>query len=147
MTRICPKCRGYEITVDEAEHLLPTKASTEDPPGITCKKCHAKLKATWGSILLFIVLFLASAFALVSLTLSAIRVTHAPSKFETPILILAAILGYFLCYRLIWPRMIRLDEWAPRRYWLPKSRVVGYSVYLLLPMAVIVLLFYLGIRR
>jgi uncharacterized integral membrane protein len=147
MTRICPKCRGYKITVDEAEHLLPTKASTEDPPGITCKKCHAKLKATWGSILLFMGLLLAVASTLVSLSEYAVRVSHVPLKFETPILILAAIVGYFLCYRLMWPRIIRLDEWAPRKYWLPKSRIVGYSVYLLLPIAVIMLLFYLGIRR
>jgi len=147
MARICPKCGKYQITVDEAEHLLPTKTSTEDPPGIVCKNCRKKLKATWGSILLFIGLFLAVAFALVLLVERAIQESRISPKFETPLLLLAAILGYFLCYRLIWPRIIRLDEWAPRKYWLPNSRIVGYSVYLLLPIAVIVLLFYLGVRR
>ena len=147
MSGTCPKCERYQITVDEAEHLLPTKASMEDPPGIVCKKCHKKLKATWGSILLFIGLFLTVAFALVLLVERAIQGSQISPEFETPIFLLAAILGYFLCYRLIWPRIIRLDEWAPRKYWLPKSRIVGYSVYLMLPIAVIVLLFYLGVRR
>jgi hypothetical protein len=57
-------------------------------------------------------------------------------------------LALAFCYALVWPHVIRLEEWRPHfKYWLPKSRVVGYSVYLLLPIAVMALLFYLGIRR
>ncbi len=49
-------------------------------------------------------------------------------------------------YFAIWPVAVRLKPWTPFQYWLPKSRLVGYSVYLLAPVALMVLLFYLAVR-
>lgn len=49
-------------------------------------------------------------------------------------------------YFAIWPYVVRLKPWTAFRYWLPKNRLVGYSVYLVLPVATIVLLFYLAVK-
>jgi hypothetical protein len=47
---------------------------------------------------------------------------------------------------LIAPTIVRFKPFAPYRVWLPKSRVVGYSVYLLLPVALMVLLFAIAVH-
>ena len=47
-------------------------------------------------------------------------------------------------YFAIWPYVVRLKPWSAFQYWLPKSRLVGYCVYLLLPIATIALLIYLA---
>lgn len=49
-------------------------------------------------------------------------------------------------YSMAWTRIVRLKPWTPFHYWLPKTRVVGYTVYLLIPVAVIVFVFWLGVR-
>jgi hypothetical protein len=66
------------------------------------------------------------------------------ARWKTWELVLAVLAG-FLLYSIVWIFIVQLKPWTPRfEYWLPKSRVVGYSVYLLIPVAVIASLLYLA---
>jgi hypothetical protein len=55
---------------------------------------------------------------------------------------LGLMAGYYFG---LWPIAVRLKPWSEFHYWLPKSRLVGYSVYLLLPVALLALLLYAAI--
>ena len=61
-------------------------------------------------------------------------------------LVLVVMGGIAFYYYAIWPLVVRLKPWTEFQYWLPKSRLVGYSVYLLLPVATIALLIYLAAK-
>jgi hypothetical protein len=61
-------------------------------------------------------------------------------------MVLAAMGGMALYYFAIWPLVARLKPWTEFQFWLPESRLVGYYVYLLLPVSVIALLFYLAMQ-
>lgn len=52
------------------------------------------------------------------------------------------VLGGLLSSRL--PALVRQEN--PFQYWLPKSRVAGYAVYLLLPVSILALLLFLAIK-
>jgi len=60
--------------------------------------------------------------------------------------VLAGMGGIAFYYYAIWPLVVRLKPWTEFQYWLPKSRLVGYSVYLLLPVAMIALLIFLAAK-
>ena len=47
-------------------------------------------------------------------------------------------------YFIAWIKIVRLKPWTPWQYWLPNSRIVGYSVYLGLPLVAIVLVLFLA---
>lgn len=49
-------------------------------------------------------------------------------------------------YSIAWIYIVRLKPWCPWQYWLPGSRLVGYSVYLGIPVAVIVALIALAVH-
>ena len=59
-------------------------------------------------------------------------------------IVVAGVLAFY--YLAIWPLVVRLKPWTAFQYWLPKSRLVGYTVYLLLPVAAIGLLLYLAAK-
>jgi len=60
------------------------------------------------------------------------------------LIVVAGILAFY--YLAIWPLVVQLTPWTDFQYWLPKSRLVGYSVYLLLPVAAIALFLYLAVK-
>jgi hypothetical protein len=65
------------------------------------------------------------------------------SKWQAIPVTLAVVAAYYL---VIWPRVVRLKPWSPFQYWLPKIRLIGYTVYLVIPVAIMALLFYLAVR-
>lgn len=60
---------------------------------------------------------------------------------------LVAILSVMAAYYFaVWPLVVRLKPWSDFQYWLPKSRLVGYSVYLLLPLGITALALYIAAK-
>ena len=49
-------------------------------------------------------------------------------------------------YSIAWTHIVRLKPWTPWQYWLPKSRLVGYSVYLGIPVAAIAFIISLAVH-
>jgi hypothetical protein len=110
------------------------------PARITCPSCGTELRVTAKSRLFaagaVFSSLLAGIFALVRLHI------HLP-EWQTTLLAFSAIAAYYFA---IWPLIVRLKPWTPFQYWLPKSRLVGYSVYLLIPLALMVLLLCLAVK-
>jgi len=87
------------------------------------------------------------ALVVVALCAALIILAHLVAEHPPKWLVLALfVVGLATYYFAIWPRLLRLKPWTPFKYWLPKSRLVGYAVYLLLPIALIALLLYLAAR-
>ena len=68
---------------------------------------------------------------------------HPLQKWQLMLVTLGYMTSYYFGF---WPLALRLKPWSEFQYWLPESRLVGYSVYLLLPVALMALLLYAAIR-
>ena len=135
----CPCCckSGFSYRALLALHPYPGEFS---PTKITCPSCGEVLRVTAKSRLL-------AAAAIVSiLPLLAVVVVLFPSplhEWQLVLLVLPLMAGYYFGF---WPLVVRLKPWSEFQYWLPKSRLVGYSVYLLFPVSLMVLFLYVAIR-
>jgi hypothetical protein len=89
-----------------------------------CGHCSGLCMATTGSMLLWFVLFIVCCF----LVISNLELT----KIETAI---SALVIWPLTFRLV----VKAEKYEKRQYYLPKSRAVGYLIYLVLPIFVILL--------
>ena len=132
----CPYCQqsafSYRalVAVHPSAHVIPEK--------IVCPSCHAELRVTAMSRLTGALAFLATMAAVVLFALAA------DIKSQSWEFVVAILLGFVL-YSIVWTLIVRLKPWTPQfQYWLPKSRVVGYSVYLLMPVVMIGVLLYLA---
>jgi hypothetical protein len=67
----------------------------------------------------------------------------ALTEWQFLVAILSVMAAYYFA---IWPLIVRLKPWSDFHYWLPQSRLVGYSVYLLLPVGIVVLALYLAVK-
>jgi hypothetical protein len=106
---------------------------------IVCPACRAKLRVTTMSRLAAALTALGILLAVVLLpSLAGFQLRGWQS-----VLLLVTCIPLYL---LAWPRIVRLKPWTPFKYWLPKSRVLGYAVYLLIPVSAIILLFYFAVR-
>lgn len=139
MNSICPNCKESEFKYRELLGVHPYPGEFT-PASICCPSCGTKLRVMIRSRLLGAVLFLGSIF--LSLFLLSHASMHA-SDWQVATVGLCAMGIYYL---LLWPAIVQLKAWTPFQYWLPKSRLVGYSVYLLLPIALMVTLLYLAAK-
>ncbi len=71
------------------------------------------------------------------------RSTISLREWQVTFLAFSTIAVYYFA---VWPAIVRLKPWTPFQYWLPKSRFIGYFVYLLLPLGILVLLFFLAVK-
>lgn len=135
----CPQCKKSDFSYREllSVHPYPVEFS---PARISCPSCNAALRITAKSRLVAVTLILFFAIAPVFMLAWA---GLDLSKWQI-ILVVAAFLAFYNLA--IWPQVVRLKPWTEWRYWLPKSRLVGYTVYLLIPIATIALLFFLAAR-
>lgn len=131
----CRICTDQNISYWELLKLAPLPYQWS-PPAISCPKCQVKLGASNWSRSLFI-LGLS-----VSLIVGQILLTPVVNNFVEALDISSysvSILVMATFYIAIWPSIIRLQEWKPyKKPWLPKSRVVGYTVYLVIPASLII---------
>jgi CXXC-20-CXXC protein len=135
----CPQCKKSDFSYREllSVHPYPGEFS---PARITCPSCGAALRVTANSRLVAVTLILIFGIAPVFLLAWA---GLDLSKWQIILFVLALLAIYNLA---IWPHVVRLKPWTEWQYWLPKSRLVGYTVYLLLPIATIAFLIFLAAR-
>ncbi len=139
MSPSCPHCSKSSFTYRTllAVHPYPGESS---PAKIACPSCGETLRVKASSR------FLAAALIVSILPLIAVVMALFPSPLDDWQLVLvvsALMAGYYFVF---WPLAVRLKPWSEFQYWLPKSRIVGYAVYLLLPISLMVLIFFAAIR-
>jgi hypothetical protein len=135
----CPRCHKSHFSYKAllGVHPYPGESS---PAKIACPCCGEVLRVTAKSRLL------AAAVVVSLLPLLAVVMTLLPSplhKWQIMLVILGLLAGYYFGF---WPLVVRLKSWSEFQYWLPGSRLLGYSVYLLLPVTLLVSLLYAAIR-
>ena len=64
-------------------------------------------------------------------------------KWQVILVALGVVTAY---YFMVWPTIVRLKPWTPFQYWLPKSRLIGYFVYLVIPVALMASLLFLAVK-
>ena len=134
MNLSCPICKKYEFTYGEILHMSPG-GHEFSPNRLDCGGCNARLRITRKSRLLFIAIFFVS-------LIGNIFGMNAIFPKASKVLLLISMVSVITCvYFIIWPRIVESEYWAPYKYWLPKSRLLGYTVYLVLPISVIIGLF------
>jgi hypothetical protein len=110
------------------------------PTRITCPSCGVALRVTAKSRLL-------AAGAIVgSLIGCMFLLGRLPVHLHKWQVFLAALGIFTAYYFIVWPAIIRLKPWTPFQYWLPKSRLIGYFVYLVIPVALMASLLSLAIK-
>ena len=132
----CPHCHRSEFSYRALLLVHPYRGEFS-PAKIVCPSCSTRLRVTTLSRIAAALLFVLPLFALVALSAQRADLTHSQVA-----LVVAS--WFALYYLVLWPITVRLKKWTPYQYWLPKSRLVGYTVYLLTPIAVMVLLLYLA---
>ena len=135
----CPQCKESDFSYRALLSVHPYFGEFS-PARIICPSCGATLRVTAKARLLSATLFLFLVFATGVLLAKAGSQLHGWQLF----IVVAGVLAFYSLA--IWPLFVRLKPWSAFQYWLPKSRLVGYSVYLLLPVATIVLLLYLATK-
>ncbi len=135
----CPHCKKSEFRYRALLSVHP-RVGESSPARITCPSCGSALRVTAKARLI-------GAGAVVGALIGSIfLLARSPIPLREWQVILVAfgvIAGYYFA---VWPVVVRLKPWTPFQYWLPKSRIVGYFVYLFVPVALIALLFYLAAK-
>lgn len=109
------------------------------PSRITCPSCGTVLRVTATTRLI-------SWCLVVGLPLATLFVlAWLPVLFKDWQVALAVLAVFSIYHFAAWPCIVRLKPWTPFEYWLPKRRVVGYMVYLLAPLSLMAIIFYLAI--
>jgi hypothetical protein len=134
----CPKCHRADFSFRAllVVHPYPGEFS---PALIRCPSCGAELRVTAKSRLASAVVCLG---ILAGLAVLAAK-TGVSLDGGAFVALLVAWVGL---YAMAWLYIVRLKPWTPWQYWLPESRVVGYSVYLGLPVALLVALIGLAVH-
>ncbi len=135
----CPNCKKPDFSYRQLLSVHPYRGEFS-PASITCPTCGAVSRVTAKSRLLAIVLILSLAIIPVLLLAQA---TFHLAVWKLVLVVMVFLSFYYLA---IWPLIIRLKPWTEFAVWLPKSRLVGYFVYLLLPLTMIALLILLAVR-
>lgn len=135
----CPQCKksGFSYRELLSVHPYPVEFT---PARITCPSCGAASRVTAKSRLLAVALIL---FLAIVPVLFLARAGLDLAKWQVILVVIAFLAFYNFA---IWPQIVRLKPWTEWRYWLPKSRLTGYTVYLLLPIAAIALLIFLAAK-
>ena len=135
----CPRCKNSDFRYRELLSVHPHPGEFS-PARITCPSCGAASRVTAKSRLFAVTLIL---FLVIVPVFLLARAGLDLAKWQIILVVMAILAFYNLA---IWPHVVRLKPWTEWRYWLPKSRLIGYTVYLLLPIASIALLIYLAAK-
>lgn len=134
----CPQCHRSEFSFRSLHSVHPYPGEFS-PARIVCPSCHAALRVTAMSRLISAIVCLSILAGLVVLALTA------GASFQGWRVAPLAVAGVAV-YSIAWTYIVRLKPWTPFQYWLPKSRVVGYAVYLGIPVAAIVFVLTLAVH-
>lgn len=138
MRKKCPICSEQYFNYEELLTLTPQPLQFS-PASLDCPCCKEKLGSTvfskfmCGFILVFSLIGGMLGLAVLFPDLSKIGIT------------VYALTTMVLNYRVIWPSIIRLKKWETIEDLLPRSRLIRYTLFLILPILFIMLLFTLAI--
>ncbi len=120
----CPRCNHKLPLLDAIvlDNWRPT----------VCQNCKLACKATTSSLLIWLSIFIAVS----GITLFLISMYAEISKS------IAAVVA-LIYWPITAPLFVKATKFKPMQYWLPQSRIVGYLVYLVLPVSMIALVIYL----
>jgi hypothetical protein len=135
----CPHCEKSDFSYRALLSIHP-RVGEFSPFSITCPSCGTALRVTAKSRLI------GAAAVVGALIGSMLLLARSPIPLRDWQVILVAFGVIAAYYFAIWPVAVRLKPWAPFQYWLPKNRFSGYFAYLLLPVALMALLFYLAVK-
>jgi hypothetical protein len=139
MAASCPTCNKSEFSYRALRSVHPYPGEF-GPASIACPSCGSDVRVTAKSRLVAAILMFVFA------TAPSLLMLWAGLHLHTWQIVIVAMGGIAIYYYAIWPLVVRLKPWSEFQYWLPKSRLIGYSVYLFLPVATIVLLVYLAAK-
>ncbi len=135
----CPHCMKSEFTYRTLLSVHPSVGESS-PARISCPSCGMALRVTAKSRLVGAAAIVAS---LIGTIFLLARSPIQLREWQVILVALGVIATYFLAF---WPLAVRFKPWTPFQYWLPRSRLVGYFVYLLLPVALMASLLYLAAK-
>ncbi len=135
----CPTCKKSEFSYRAVRSLHPFVAEFQ-PTSIQCPSCGDVSRITTKSRM-------AAAFLVLAFTIAPPAVMlWLQANASGWLFVISGFAGLAFYYFAIWPFIVRLKPWSEWQYWLPKSRLVAYSVYLLLPVGTLVLMVYLAAK-
>ena len=134
----CSNCSKYIFKYQDILYLAPRQEL--EPTHFSCPKCKFNFRITRASRYYFICLLLICIFP------PALLNSHLSLGFSINKIFGFVILAIVFCYLVLWPKIIEVEKWAPYKCWLPNSRIVGYSVYLILPILFVLGLFYISVN-
>lgn len=134
----CKICDKHTLTYKEKMSLVPQPYQFQVPK-IECAGCKGELAATESARIIFVLTLIPS--LICSIFILAKLLPNISYITVTATLLTIIALFYFA----IWPTIITLKEWEPFKYWVPKNRIVGYSLYLLIPLSIVAGLFSLAV--
>jgi hypothetical protein len=134
----CPRCDRTDFSF-RALHAVHPHPGEFSPSRIICPSCRAVLRVTAISRLV-------SAFVCLCILAGLIVLAAALGVSLKGWRLAPLIVAWLVVYSISWIYIVRLKSWTPWQYWLPKSRVLGYTVYLGIPVATIVSVFSLAVH-
>lgn len=133
---ICGKC---EFGYGEILSLAPGHVEFE-PSSVICSLCGVRLRITTRSRIKFSLVIFVTIFG------GLVLFGYMNPKLSLLAYVVVGGSIALTSYLLVWPMQVELEKWSPFNYWLPKSRLVGYGVYLLLPAMLIIGIFILAVK-
>lgn len=133
MSLTCPVCKTYKLSYKERVILLPVIGWS-----VTCKSCDEIIGATVISELLFMLL-------LIVVNLIGIRFL-LDLNFRHINFFTAFIISNLILCVLVWPLILRLRKCVVFKPYIPKSRFVGYLIYLIFPIFLIISVFFFAVK-
>jgi hypothetical protein len=134
----CPHCHRSEFSFRAFQSVHPYPGEFS-PARIVCPSCRAALRVTAMSRVASAFVCLGILGGLVAL---ALKIGVSFQGWRVVPLLVAWVAPYLIA----WIYIVRLKPWTPFQYWLPKSRVIGYTVYLGVPVAAIFLVLTLAVH-
>ena len=105
-----------------------------------CPVCNGEFRITWGSRVAFFT------WLTILLVGAVVWSTYLAPEISDIWLLALPAFALGLSYFVVWPMIVRLEPWVPFVTWRPRNRIVGYSVYLLLPASIILGLLFLAAK-
>jgi hypothetical protein len=123
---------------------LTPKTFQFTPPHFMCPKCQEKLGSTELSRFYCVIALVLT--LLFSLIVSGKVISGLSELLMTVVITIFVLINLKINQYILWPFIINLKKWETLQSSLPKSRFVGYSLFLVLPILIFIGLFWFVIK-
>jgi len=138
MKKKCPICNQHFFKYKELLTVTPQPFQFT-PASLDCPRCKAKIGSTVFSK------FICGVILISSLIGGMIGLANFFPNLSKPEIAIFTLTVMALNFRIFWPATIRLKNWETMEDILPKSRAIGYLLFLIWPVATIIGLFVVAI--